>query len=70
MREVSFTVAGLPPAKNEALSMLGVGHGHAERVRALLVAAPQGGRRQLHDDDPRNCDWTESRLVPFEEVAR
>jgi hypothetical protein len=38
-REILFTVPGLPPAKNEALSMLGPGHSHALRVRALLEAA-------------------------------
>ncbi len=32
-------VAGFPPAKNEALSMLGAGHSHAPRVVALLGAA-------------------------------
>lgn len=30
---------GYPPAKSEALSMLGSGHPHASRVRALLTAA-------------------------------
>jgi hypothetical protein len=37
--QVSFTVEGLPPAKSEALSMLGTGHPHATRVRSLLSAA-------------------------------
>jgi hypothetical protein len=37
--EISLSVAGYPPAKNEALSMLGEGHSHAPRIRALLVAA-------------------------------
>ena len=37
--EISFEVAGYPPAKNEALSMLGAGHSHAPRVRLLLEAA-------------------------------
>ena len=36
---LSFRVAGFPPAKNEALSMLGVGHSHAPRVAELLRAA-------------------------------
>lgn len=36
---ISFRVPGYPPAKNEALSMLGEGHSHAPRVRALLGAA-------------------------------
>ena len=39
MREIRFTVSGLPPAKGEALSMLGPKHPHAPRVRALLEAA-------------------------------
>lgn len=34
-----FEIAGLPPAKSEAKSMLGEGHPHAPRVRALLSAA-------------------------------
>jgi hypothetical protein len=38
-REVIFTVESWPPAKNEALSMLGAGHSHAPRVRTLLEAA-------------------------------
>jgi hypothetical protein len=37
-RELSFRVPGLPPAKNEALSMLGAGHSHAPRVLELLRA--------------------------------
>jgi uncharacterized protein DUF6946 len=36
---VLLQVDGCPPAKSEALSMLGVGHPHAQRVRALLEAA-------------------------------
>src|SRR5262249_5858412 len=36
---ISFEVTGYPPAKNEALSMLGTGHTHAPRVRLLLEAA-------------------------------
>lgn len=39
--QVSFHVSGYPPAKNEALSMLGSGHSHASRVRLLLEAARQ-----------------------------
>lgn len=39
MTEVRLRVAGYPPAKNEALSMLGSGHSHARRVIALLEAA-------------------------------
>jgi hypothetical protein len=38
-REILLTVAGLPPAKNEALSMLGAGHRHGDRIIALLEAA-------------------------------
>jgi hypothetical protein len=38
---ISFEVTGYPPAKNEALSMLGAGHPHASRVRLLLEAAQQ-----------------------------
>jgi hypothetical protein len=38
-RALSFRVPGLPPAKNEALSMLGAGHSHAPRVLELLRAA-------------------------------
>ncbi|WP_131519217.1 hypothetical protein [Kribbella capetownensis] len=34
-----FTVAGLPPAKNTATSLLSASHEHAPRVRALLAAA-------------------------------
>jgi hypothetical protein len=34
-------VPGYPPAKNEALSMLGAWHTHAPRVRLLLEAAQQ-----------------------------
>ena len=38
-REVSFDVAGWPPAKSEALSMLGPVHSHKDRVLVLLEAA-------------------------------
>ncbi|HEV2258728.1 MAG TPA: hypothetical protein VGS06_36880 [Streptosporangiaceae bacterium] len=37
--QVSFEVAGFPPPKGEAISMLGAGHHHAPRVRLLLEAA-------------------------------
>ena len=37
--QISFQVGGYPPAKNEALSMLGAGHTHADRVLKLLEAA-------------------------------
>ncbi len=39
VREIKFQVEDFPPAKNEALSMLGPGHGHAQRVLKLLDAA-------------------------------
>src|SRR6266480_4856888 len=39
--DVAFKVDGFPPAKNEALSMLGAGHEHGSRVRKLLEAAKQ-----------------------------
>jgi hypothetical protein len=45
-REISFTVDGYPPAKNEAKSMLSAGHPHAERVRLLLDAARRACREQ------------------------
>jgi len=38
-RALLIRVPGLPPAKNEALSMLGPGHSHAPRVLELLRAA-------------------------------
>jgi hypothetical protein len=38
-RALWFRVAGFPPAKNEAVSMLGAGHPHAPRVVNLLRAA-------------------------------
>lgn len=39
--QVSLEVRGYPPAKNEALSMLGARHSHAPRVRLLLETARQ-----------------------------
>ncbi|MGE5156100.1 MAG: hypothetical protein ACM3JP_01215 [Betaproteobacteria bacterium] len=39
MREITIGVAGYPPAKNEAKSMLAGGHVHAYQVLALLQAA-------------------------------
>jgi hypothetical protein len=44
--QISFDVLGLPPAKSEALSMLGAGHSHAPRVRLLLEAAQQARDEQ------------------------
>jgi hypothetical protein len=37
--ELEFSVEGLPPAKSEAKSMLGIGHPHQPRVRRLLEEA-------------------------------
>lgn len=39
MRELRIEVSGLPPGKNEALSMLGAGHSHRARVVSFLEAA-------------------------------
>ncbi len=39
MRGIDFTVAGYPPAKNEAKSILAAGHMYADRVLVLLQAA-------------------------------
>ena len=39
MAEIKFDVDGFPPAKGEALSMLGQHHSHAPRVLRLLEAA-------------------------------
>jgi hypothetical protein len=44
--QVSFDVAGYPPIKNEALSMLSVNHPYAGRVKALLEAAEQARQAQ------------------------
>jgi hypothetical protein len=41
MDDISFRVDGFPPAKSEALSMLGEGHPHAPRVVTLLKAASE-----------------------------
>ena len=46
MQELSITVPGLPPAKNEAKSMLAAGHVHAKRVLALLAAVQAAAKRQ------------------------
>ncbi len=45
-RQVSFPVAGLPPARSEALSIFGAGHPHAPRVRSLLHAAQEASAGQ------------------------
>jgi len=39
IRALTFEVPGLPPIKNEALSIFSAGHRQAGRVRALLQAA-------------------------------
>ena len=44
--QVSFDVPGYPPAKNEALSMLGVNNSQAPRVRLLLDIAEQARAAQ------------------------
>ena len=41
--EVEFEVADLPPAKNEAKSMLAEGHPHLGRVLLLLRAVREAG---------------------------
>jgi hypothetical protein len=46
VREISFDVSGYPPAKNEALSMLGPHHSHKDRVLLLLNAAQQAAAAQ------------------------
>jgi hypothetical protein len=56
---ITFDVPGYPPAKNEALSMLGAGHSHAPRVRLLLEAARQACESQSFvpvDDGPVSLD--------------
>jgi len=39
MHEISFEVAGLPPIKNEAKSLLSAAHKQVRQVRSLLEAA-------------------------------
>jgi hypothetical protein len=59
---LSFEVAGLPPLKNEALSILAAGHRQAGRVRALLEAACLAAQRS---------GWTPlTDLVALEVVLR
>jgi hypothetical protein len=56
---ITFNVLGYPPAKNEALSILGTGHSHAPRVRLLLEAAAQACQSQSFmplDDGPVSLD--------------
>src|SRR4051812_6132795 len=47
MLQLAITVPGLPPAKNEAKSMLAPGHVHSSRVMALLLAV-----RETVEDEP------------------
>lgn len=42
---IAFDVRGLPPLKNEALSIFSAGHRQAGRVRALLEAACAAAQR-------------------------
>ncbi|SCL31410.1 hypothetical protein GA0074694_5977 [Micromonospora inyonensis] len=59
MTEISFVVQGLPPAKNEAKSMLASGHVYADRVLALLRAAREAvgeGQKPLFPDGPLTLD--------------
>jgi hypothetical protein len=39
LKSIEFEVEGLPPAKSEAKSMLGISHPHEPRVRRLLEEA-------------------------------
>jgi hypothetical protein len=39
--DITVDVAGFPPAKSDALSMLAAGHTHAVRVKQLLLAVQQ-----------------------------
>jgi hypothetical protein len=59
---VSFWVAGYPPAKGEAKSMLSESHPHAPRVRALLHAAEQA-LRAADDFIPADSDLVAMDLV-------
>lgn len=45
MLEIKFDVEGLPPAKGEALSMLGRRHSHAPRVVKLLEIAREAAAK-------------------------
>ncbi|BCB83312.1 RusA family crossover junction endodeoxyribonuclease [Phytohabitans suffuscus] len=42
---ISFDVSGLPPLRNEALSIFSAGHRQAGRVRTLLEAACEAAQR-------------------------
>jgi hypothetical protein len=59
--ELTVTVDGYPPAKAEATSMLGGGHPHLARVRALLPAAATPSSAMgdtLHAPRPRSVPST------------
>ncbi|MEW2376470.1 hypothetical protein AB0883_10240 [Micromonospora sp. NPDC047812] len=59
MSEISLVVQGLPPAKNEAKSMLASGHVYADRVSALLEAARDAlgeGQKPPFPDGPLTLD--------------
>ena len=62
--EVTLTVDGWPPAKNEAKSLLSAGHSHAERVVKLLEAAQHANQNQssavLFGSRPIGLDLTVS----------
>lgn len=45
VRTLEFDVPGLPPIKNEALSLFSAGHRQAGRVRTLLQAACQAAQQ-------------------------
>jgi hypothetical protein len=61
--ELEFAVEGLPPAKSEAKSMLGIGHPHESRVRRLLEEA-------LAASNEREFPGFSDRLVALEVVLR
>ncbi|MGM1063875.1 hypothetical protein [Saccharothrix sp. Mg75] len=52
VRAVSFSVAGPPPTRSEALSLLGAGHPHVDRVRVLLEAARGAITKQGFTPEP------------------
>jgi len=47
VNQLSFDVSGLPPVKDGANSIFGLGHGHGPRVRLLLEAARQARDAQF-----------------------
>src|SRR5947209_3828659 len=59
VREISFSIEGYPPAKNEAKSMLAAGHLYADRVRTLLQVvcdALAGAPQPLFPTEPLGFD--------------